>query len=179
MGRTGKVVLLCVLAGIVGIVLFAAIAFVQSYIGNIGEPKIYSDHEAREAYAQKRQEIAAMIESHFDIAVPENAEDLYFSHCGSIMGYEQYAAFRLGSEDECLAFFEQEQVNPNKFQKSKLTSEVLWSRYYMPHKWEEQLQDSNWRLSSDDEILYGGIGDSDMIYDSDEHRLYLFWEAGP
>lgn len=179
MGRTGKVVILCVLTGVVGLILFAAIVFVQSYIGNIGEPKIYSDHEAREAYAQKRQEIATMIESHFDIAVPENAEDLYFSHCGAIMGYEQYAAFRLGSEDECLAFFEQNQVDPNKFRKGKLTSEVPGAGYYMPHKWEEQLQDSNWRLSSDDEILYGGIGGSDMIYDSDEHRLYLFWEAGP
>ena len=49
----------------------------------------------------------------------------------------------------------------------------------MPHKWEGQLQDSNWRLSSDDEILYGGIGGSYMIYDSDEHMVYLFWEAGP
>ena len=177
MGRTGKVVLLCVLTGIVGLILYGVIAFAQSYMNP--KAKIYSDREAREAYAQKRQEIAAMIENHFGVTVPENAEGLYFSHCGAVMGYEQYAAFRLGSEDECLAFFEKNQVDPSKFQKGKLTSEVPWSRYYMPHKWEEQLQDSNWRLSSDDEILYGGIGGSDMIYDSDEHRLYLFWEAGP
>lgn len=160
--------------------MFVVLALVQLHMDI--ETKVYSDHQAREAYIQKRVEIAKMIKNHFNVTVPENAEDLYFSNCGFLMGYEQYAAFRLDSEDECLAFFEQEKVDISKFQKCKLSPEVPWSRYNMPHNWEEKLQDSNWRLSDGGEVSYvNGMMSyvHGMIYVSDEHRIYLFWEAGP
>ena len=178
MSRTVKTILFCVLAGVVGFILFVIFALVQLHMDI--KTKVYSDRQARESYAQKRKEIAEMIESHFGITVPENAEDLYFSHYGFLMSAKSYAAFRLSSEEECLGFFEQEQIDIKNFRQGKLSQEVPWSKSCMPHTWEEKLQDSNWRLSDDDNILYfdGILPFTGMIYIAEEQRIYLIKETG-
>ena len=166
--------------------IFAVFVFVVSFfvkLHNADKPKVYSTSQAGSKYTQVRNDITEMIQTWFDVEIPDNAEDLYFAQRGSFMGYEQYAAFRLNSTQEITTFCDSINIDMNELKQSKSLSEIPGIDYYNhPAQWEEKYQDSNWKLSEGNDFLSTGIGGGFLdilVYVPHEYRIYMFYQAGP
>ena len=179
MKKAWKIVLFSVSALVVAFILFVAVFLFMLYRAQF--PDIHSDSQAREIYIQKSKDVAAMVRTWFGVTLPENARDVYYCTHGAFFA-DKYAAFRLDSEEQCRAFFENQGYDLDKFKKGNFSPDGPLRYFYPPHNWEDKYQDSNWRLSKDDDFLYHRCHDNHIdyiVYTPQENRIYLFSGGGP
>ena len=142
-----------------------------------GVVHIYSDSRTTASDAKQREMIYRAIQDMgFDL--PARAEDLYLAWRGNLFA-DRFAAFRLGSIEECEGFFKEEGIDPAGFTKGDFASEGSWRHFAPPHTWGDKCQNPNWRLSQESTFLYMGRWSTLILYVPEECRVYLFEDNGP
>ena len=153
----------------IGVLLYVKVLF-------SGQPVVYSDGDTKNAKKLLHDELVSKIQNSFQMDLPENAKDLYYASRGSFMGFEQYAAFSLESEQECENYL----GGVDGLEKGGLGSSIF-SGYLTPDKWGAKYQNEYWGLNDEDVFLFKNrtAAIDVVVYEPKGCRVYLFWQAGP